>query len=376
MRVSGLPPPPFPVIDNTNTSSFPPKSQSQFATVVDAPQHDSEFILIQKHLNTSTIFPLAPQHKSATFTTLLVVCDFVAQSSTGTPTLARPMIVHPHAVSEPIFNILVDHCYTSESAFKLTGPPKFLNKKSSVPEESEKMVGKMKSAEYAMKNSQGPAGKENVSYRDWGMSSSVNPPPILEISKFEEQDGQEECKNKKDTVAIVIGERGTFKKTTSHPPTLQTYQSPFRPEIRSKPNNKMRKKSRDSFTPIGESYASLFQILVQWGMITPPLEYTPDPHLRSFDPNVRCAYHSNIQGHSIENSRSLKREIERIIQEKFIVAQNIGTSTIPQNSSSAHGTAKYVGSNELNMRTQNLFVEGNVSDCCGSSSHADMQTSG
>ncbi|KAF3633253.1 putative nitrate transporter 1.4-like [Capsicum annuum] len=38
----------------------------------------------------------------------------------------------------------------------------------------------------------------------------------------------------------------------SHPPTLQTY---------SKANNKMRPKSRDSFTPFGESYANLFQRL-------------------------------------------------------------------------------------------------------------------
>ena len=46
----------------------------------------------------------------------------------------------------------------------------------------------MKSAENAMKSSLGLMGKEDVTYRDWGMSSSVNLPPILEMSKFEEQD--------------------------------------------------------------------------------------------------------------------------------------------------------------------------------------------
>ena len=70
---------------------------------------------------------------------------------------------------------------------------------------------------------------------------------------------------------------------------------------------------RDSFTPIEESYASLFQRLAQRGMITPLLGYTPDPYSRSFDPNVGCAYHSDVQGHSIEDYRALKKEIEKII---------------------------------------------------------------
>ncbi|KAM3231599.1 hypothetical protein P3L10_016958 [Capsicum annuum] len=65
-----------------------------------------------------------------------------------------------------------------------------------------------------------------------------------------------------------------------------------------------------------------------------------------------------------------------MIQEKLIVVQNIGTSTVLQNSLPAHGTAQFVGSNELNMRTQNLFIERNVYDHGGISSHGDMQTSG
>ena len=58
-------------------------------------------------------------------------------------------------------------------------------------------------------------------------------------------------------------------------------------------------------------------------MITSLLGYTSDPHSRSFDPNVGCAYHSDIQGHSIENCRALKREIEKMIQDKLIMVQNI-----------------------------------------------------
>ncbi|KAM3237066.1 hypothetical protein P3L10_012095 [Capsicum annuum] len=58
-------------------------------------------------------------------------------------------------------------------------------------------------------------------------------------------------------------------------------------------------------------------------MITPFLGYTNDPHSRNFDPNVRCVYHSDVQGHSTEDYRALKREIERMIQDKLIMVQDV-----------------------------------------------------
>ncbi|KAF3626924.1 hypothetical protein FXO37_30144 [Capsicum annuum] len=72
----------------------------------------------------------------------------------------------------------------------------------------------------------------------------------------------------------------------SYPPTPQIYQSLSRPDFRSNPTNEMRQNLRDSFTPIRESYASLFHRLVQRGMITLLLGYTPDPNSRSFNPTV------------------------------------------------------------------------------------------
>ncbi|KAM3326950.1 hypothetical protein P3S67_002076 [Capsicum chacoense] len=224
------------------------------------------------------------------------------------------------------------------------------------------------------------------------MSSSVNLSPILEISKFEEQDRHREFvnlgqygnqlrktggkKNEKDATANVVGEwahprrRRHYRQSQAqvhtqalynhsqnplyfispppylvyceqpyvqlpsysqwraptpqgHPPTPQTCQVPSRPDVQSKSNNKKRQNPRDSFTPISESYASLFQRLLQWGMTTLLLGYTPDPHSRSFDPNVRCAYHSDFQGHNIEDCRALKREIEKMIQDKLIMVQTI-----------------------------------------------------
>ncbi|PHU29526.1 hypothetical protein BC332_01619 [Capsicum chinense] len=81
-------------------------------------------------------------------------------------------------------------------------------------------------------------------------------------------------------------------------------------------------------------------------MITSLLGCTPDPHSRNFDPHVRCAYHSDIQDHSIEGCSALKREIEMMIQEKMIVVENIDTTKVTQNPSPTHDNAQYVGRNE------------------------------
>ncbi|KAM3237444.1 hypothetical protein P3L10_012473 [Capsicum annuum] len=108
-----------------------------------------------------------------------------------------------------------------------------------------------------------------------------------------------------------------------HLPIRQTYPSPSRINVCSKLNNEKRQKLRDSFTLIGESYTSLFQKLRKRDMITPLLGYTPDPQSRNFDPNVRCVYHYNVQDLNTEDCRALKREIERMIQDKLIMVKDI-----------------------------------------------------
>ena len=156
------------------------------------------------HLNTSTTLSLAPQYKSTTFTAPHTVCAFVAQPSTKASTLAiNPTIVLPQSTSESTFNTLDDHCYTLEPTVKLSRPPKFLTKKPSMLEELEKMVGKVKSVENDMESFLGLVGKEDVSYKDWGMSSSVNLPPNFEIQKFKKHDVHEDSlKNTWDNIAI------------------------------------------------------------------------------------------------------------------------------------------------------------------------------
>ncbi|KAM3358624.1 hypothetical protein P3S68_021557 [Capsicum galapagoense] len=218
---SGLPPPPFPIFDPTNTLSLPPKLQSQFPTFVDAPQHASESIPRQMHLNTSITLSLSPQYKSTTFTAPHTVCAFVAQPSTKASTLyINPMIVLPQSISYSTFNTVDDHWYTLETTVKLSEPPKFLSKKPSMPKDPKKMVGKVKSVENDMKNSPGLMGYEDVSYKNWGMSSSVNLLPNFERSKFGKLDGQ------KDSVKHLgrhcIQPRETEEKKKKNAPIVMT----------------------------------------------------------------------------------------------------------------------------------------------------------
>ncbi|KAM3301042.1 hypothetical protein P3S67_015542 [Capsicum chacoense] len=201
-------------------------------------------------------------------------------------------------------------------------------------EEQEKMARKIKSTKKAMKNFQEIANYEDVAYKNGDMSSSVNLSPSLEISKFEKHDGYENSIKHLGRYCHQL--RGTKEKKKKNIP------------IR----------------------------LRKLGIIIPLLECTPNPHSRNFDPHVRCAYHSDIQCHSIEDCRALKREIERMIQEKLIVVQNIDTTSVTRNPSSTYGNAQYMGNNELSMGIQNLFVEENVLDSGGGSSHAAKQTSG
>ncbi|KAM3356241.1 hypothetical protein P3S68_022955 [Capsicum galapagoense] len=119
---SGLPLPSFPTFDPANTLSLSLKSQSQFPSIVDAPQHASESIPCQMHLNTSTTLSLAPQYKSTTFTAPHTVYAFVSQPSAKAFTLSiNPTIVLPQSTSESTFNTLDDHCYTLEPTVELSG---------------------------------------------------------------------------------------------------------------------------------------------------------------------------------------------------------------------------------------------------------------
>jgi len=54
-------------------------------------------------------------------------------------------------------------------------------------------------------------------------------------------------------------------------------------------------------------------------------------------------YHSNVQGHSIEDCRALKREIDRMIQEVIIMVQGSNTQSVTRNPLLVHDNTQIVG---------------------------------
>ncbi|KAM3269260.1 hypothetical protein P3S67_030142 [Capsicum chacoense] len=177
-------------------------------------------------------------------------------------------------------------------------------------EEPEKMVGKVKSVENDVKSSLGLVGYEDT-------------------SKFEDLDSiplpQCPLNNAQLCTHPSFDPQWHAPVPQHHPQPPQIYQGISKFQFYLRLEFVRRRKKKNNFTPIGESYASLFQRLRHRGMITPLLGYTPDLYSRNFDPSIRCAYHSDVQGHSIEDYRALKGEIEKIIQDRSIMGQNINS---------------------------------------------------
>ncbi|XP_075089208.1 uncharacterized protein LOC142170743 [Nicotiana tabacum] len=133
--------------------------------------------------------------------------------------------------------------------------------------------------------------------------------------------------------------RAQASRNLQQPP--QNFQVPYNPH----PSQRYKGEQmlKNNFTPIGESYASLFEKLKHYDMIPPIPPNHVDLRARSFDPSKGCEYHSNAQGHTVESYQDLKREIERMIQENLIVIQDSDTQNIAQNPLPAHHDAHFVG---------------------------------
>ncbi|KAK4713681.1 hypothetical protein R3W88_019588 [Solanum pinnatisectum] len=98
----------------------------------------------------------------------------------------------------------------------------------------------------------------------------------------------------------------------------------------------------NNFTPIGESYTSLFEKLKRLNMIEPILQNYVDPHAKGFNPTIQCAYHSDVPGHSIEDCRNVIRKVEEMIQTKMIVAQNNDPPNVTKNPLSARSDVHFI----------------------------------
>ncbi|XP_060200222.1 uncharacterized protein LOC132628461 [Lycium barbarum] len=73
------------------------------------------------------------------------------------------------------------------------------------------------------------------------------------------------------------------------------------------------------------------------------MSYKVNPNARSFDPTFRCEYHSNAQGHSTKNCFTLKRAIEKLIDDKAIVIHDEEAPNVTNNPLPPHNNAHVVG---------------------------------
>ncbi|XP_070026042.1 uncharacterized protein [Nicotiana sylvestris] len=119
-------------------------------------------------------------------------------------------------------------------------------------------------------------------------------------------------------------------------PPPQPYQNPSGSNFRSRPEyRRERQQQKQTFTPLGEFYASLFQRL-RWLDVLRPIESKiPNPHPMNLDYSLRCAYCSNASGHDIKKCWHLKRAIQELIDTNQIIVQSPDTPNINQNPLSA-----------------------------------------
>ncbi|XP_019241787.1 PREDICTED: uncharacterized protein LOC109221800 [Nicotiana attenuata] len=123
-------------------------------------------------------------------------------------------------------------------------------------------------------------------------------------------------------------------------------QQNFRAPYNARPRQDYGREQRpvEKFTPLAESYSSLFQKLKQMGVIGPIAPHHMHPDSHGFQANARCEYHSGAPGQSTDNCWTLKRAIERLIFEKLIVVTNgEDPPNVTNNPLPAHNDVHFVG---------------------------------
>ncbi|XP_019248372.1 PREDICTED: uncharacterized protein LOC109227627 [Nicotiana attenuata] len=103
-------------------------------------------------------------------------------------------------------------------------------------------------------------------------------------------------------------------------PQQQNFRAPY--NARPRQDYGREQKPARKFTPLAESYSSLFQKLKQMGVIGPIAPHHMHPDSHGFQANARCEYHSSAPGHSTDDCWTLKRAIERLVSKKLIVLTN------------------------------------------------------
>ncbi|KAK4723894.1 hypothetical protein R3W88_026673 [Solanum pinnatisectum] len=81
-------------------------------------------------------------------------------------------------------------------------------------------------------------------------------------------------------------------------PFSQNFLAPY--NLRPRQEFRGDQRPRNNFTPVRESYISLFEKLKYLNMINPIPQKYVDPHANDFNPATHCAYHCDALGHNTE----------------------------------------------------------------------------
>ncbi|XP_015054879.1 uncharacterized protein LOC107001282 [Solanum pennellii] len=117
----------------------------------------------------------------------------------------------------------------------------------------------------------------------------------------------------------------------NHPPPPQVHQNTARIPFRPRPQYKKGNGVKDEFTPIGESYACLFQKLRTLNVLSPIERNMSNPYPRNLDYSQHCAYCSNAPGHNIERCWYFKRAIQDSVDSNRIIVESQSGPNINQN---------------------------------------------
>ncbi|XP_049360372.1 uncharacterized protein LOC125825068 [Solanum verrucosum] len=147
-------------------------------------------------------------------------------------------------------------------------------------------------------------------------------------------------------------------------PFSQTFRAPYNPRPRQ--GFKGGQIPMNNFTPIGESYTSVFEKFKRLNMIEPIPQNYVDPHAKGFNPTIRCAYHSDAPGHSTEDYQNLRRKVEEMVQTKMIVVQNDDPPNVTKNLLPAHNDTHFIEmmcydkeyDNSLNSQKKTIEIVG------------------
>ncbi|XP_019258474.1 PREDICTED: uncharacterized protein LOC109236720 [Nicotiana attenuata] len=114
-------------------------------------------------------------------------------------------------------------------------------------------------------------------------------------------------------------------------PPPRAYRNPPGPSLRPNPTLKNERQRKKTFTPLGESYTSLFHRLRQLDMLRPIKSKLPNMPPKNLDYSVSCEYCSGTPGHDTEKSWNLKNAIQELIDTNRIEIQTPEAPNINQN---------------------------------------------